>query len=172
MAKPIPTTPPDSGKVLLAFLDAGKSFAASPVFARFEEAVQALDAAIAAEEALSAAGIGGDVTGALGCDAQRQVVAVCTAFEAVTNAPQVLDGDDKMGSAAGLINIVLSLSDPDARCKALAIALETLPFLKVKSRQPQAREVDRMVRLAFERLERLEELMFNTSSRGSGCFLI
>lgn len=172
MANPIPTTPPDSGKVLRAFADADKPFAASPVFVRFEEAVQALDAANAAEEALSAAGISRDVTGALGCDAQRQVSAACNAFEAVGKAPQVLDGDDKMGSAAGLIKIVLSLSDPDARYKAVATALETLPFLKVKSRQPQAREVDRLVRLAFERLVRLDELMFNTSSRGSGCFLI
>lgn len=164
MATPMPTTPPDGGKVIRAFLGSARPFVASPVFVRFEEAAQALDAAIAAEEAVFEADI--NVTGKLGYEVRRQVDAASTAFEAVAKAPLVLEGDDKMAIAAGLVSIVLSLSNPEARCNTAVSVMEMLPVLKVRSRQPQAREVDRLIRLAFERLERLEELMFFNASRG------
>lgn len=163
MAKNTPTTPPKGEEVLRAMLGS-TSYVVSPVFSRFECAVQALDAAVAAEEAVYTADVAADATSPLCCDARRQVNAAYEAFEAVIKAPVVLEGDDKMALASKFVSMVLALADPGARCNAAISAAETLPFLKVRSRQPQAREVDRIVRLAFQRLERLEELMFHNAS--------
>lgn len=133
--------------------------ATSSTFRAFEDAVHAIDVAIAAEDALADAERTGVSDPALHADAEVQVDAARDAFRAVAHTPDTLHGDNQLVTAAVMIETVLSMASEGDRALAINRFASTLPRLSVRSTQPQARHVERMITIAFQRLAQLEGLL-------------
>lgn len=159
MAMNSPTTPPFSGEPphkprrLLALL------ATSATYRAFDDALQAIDAANAAEDALADAERNGIWDPDLHADAGVQVNAARDAFRAVAATRDTLHGDSQLAMAAVMIETVLSMESEDDRAMAIERFEAALPRLTVRSTQPQARNVEYMIELAFKRLAHLEGML-------------